>query len=817
MAIEQHMMDSIFMQGHRFIDLLNYVDYEDGIYCLADGSLGKIWVIKPVSCEGREGEFLETLSKNVEQLIKSLPQGQLACQFIVQVCRDTHERQREYQCYQELGTVDNSFMASKLHHLTGLARDIQVLVTIRYFPQWNRKSWLGGEQNIEFMLKNHQEDFKKIFLHMEHVLLSAQIIAVELNQDQLVHWLYRVLNPRRSQLIRQLTVSEDVSLREQVLFNEPEVTGEGLIVEGQHMRVISLKELPGETQPGMFTRELYEGLRYCVLDSAPSMMMVINLTVPPASESINRLNWHKSFAFMHQNNWLGDKSIEVQEKKKELDSTIARLYREGERIVHARCHVIIVAPGIDELQKSTDVLINAFSRLQCQAFVETMIGASLFLTCLPLGFDPYYERYIKRVKRLTSPNAADMLPFYGSFPGTRTPAAIYLNRRGEMVWLDFFDSNINPHAVVVGASGAGKSFFMNDFILQHERLGAHFFVLDKGDSYRKINEILKGNYVRFDLNSPVTINPFAHEPTPENLSFLQSLLCQMACGGDERDRLSREEEGLLQKAVILTYERHQGEIILSDVVKTLNDSAFNDEFGINSIMGPTLALRLTPFTKRGPYGGFFDGPNQFEIKGSFTVFELANLSSYSDLQVVVLLNLMFFMTNFVSAPAMRPLRKYLLIDEAWSLLKVKNTADFITNAFKTFRKYRCCVTAITQELADLTRQESGLAIIANASNKIFLKQEPALIDLLKDKLSFDVPILESLKSLETVRGKFSEAFVMTDESKGVVRLYADPMLYWAANSQARDNEYLHQQSQQFSGDLLKAVEKCAKEYPYGLS
>jgi aspartyl-tRNA synthetase len=34
---------------------------------------------------------------------------------------------------------------------------------------------------------------------------------------------------------------------------------------------------------------------------------------------------------------------------------------------------------------------------------------------------------------------------------------------------------------------------MNDFIVQNERLGAHFFVLDKGDSYKKLCAILGGS------------------------------------------------------------------------------------------------------------------------------------------------------------------------------------------------------------------------------------------------------------------------------------------------------------------------------------
>ena len=129
-----------------------------------------------------------------------------------------------------------------------------------------------------------------------------------------------------------------------------------------------------------------------------------------------------------------------------------------------------------------------------------------------------------------------MLPLYGSVKGTKTPAQMYLNRRGETVFWDFFDSNTNPHAIIIGASGAGKSFFVNDFILQNARSDAHFFVLDKGDSYKKLCSILGGQYVRFDLNNPVTINPFLKEPDPEHIAFLVTVLSAMCSGGDEREQ-----------------------------------------------------------------------------------------------------------------------------------------------------------------------------------------------------------------------------------------------------------------------------------------
>ena len=75
---------------------------------------------------------------------------------------------------------------------------------------------------------------------------------------------------------------------------------------------------------------------------------------------------------------------------------------------------------------------------------------------------------------------------------------------------------------------------------------------------------------------------------------------------------------------------------------------------------------------------------------------------------------------------------------------------------------------------------------------------------------------EQEASVETQKGKFSEAFLISDSSRGVIRLVPDPFLYWVATSDAKDNEYLENKVQQCEGNYLEALSACAKERPYGL-
>ena len=838
-------LESFFEEGMSFTELLPYFSYENGFFVLKDGSLGQAWEVSLIESETKSLTHLEQLAQMIEGIIIRLPENMLSCQFVLICDEDFDDRLQGYTNL--FKSFDNEIVKacsqSKLEHLnlgkagffeqhtgTYSAKRIRCFFTIRYFPSWVRTSfgdkvqfYFTGKNRIEEKLSNdflvNCQSITRFSDVVEGVFKGCEIKYNKLNEEQLHRLLYKLLNPKRAKTLPMPVFRENESLVDQLLYNCPKASLEGFEFEGQLFRVITLKELPLNTETGMFTAELTRGTRFSMLDLLKDFIMVINFYIPKQEEAIRRIKMQKSFAFMQRFTYFGDKSIEASEKKEELDSVIRETFSQGHKIIYPRIHFIVSESTKEKCETSIANILNVLSRMGCEGLKEEIIASSLFLSCLPLCFDHYYEKFIKRTRRMISSNLSDMLPLYGSVKGTPTPAQVYLNRRGELVSWDFFDSNTNPHAIIIGASGAGKSFFVNDFILQNARLDTHFFVLDKGDSYRKLCNILGGQYIRFELNNPVTINPFLKEPDAEHLAFLVTVLSEMCSGGDERERLYREQEGVLQKAILAAYEERKNkdeEVVLSDVVDKLKSHACNRRLGIGESIGLKLALKLTPFTREGQYGKFFDGKNQFNLGTKFTVFELGNLSSHSDLQLVVLLNIMYFITNFVSSSEMKPKRKFLLIDEAWSVLRMKNTAEFITNSFKTYRKYHCSCLAITQEIVDLIGKECGIAIQANAANKVFLKQEPNVVDSLKTFASLTEKEIELLKSVETQKGKFSEALIISDTSRGIIRLVPDPFLYWLATSDARDNEYLENKVQKLNNKYLEALLECAKEYPYGL-
>ncbi|MCK4326839.1 hypothetical protein KAW55_08820, partial [bacterium] len=260
---------------------------------------------------------------------------------------------------------------------------------------------------------------------------------------------------------------------------------------------------------------------------------------------------------------------------------------------------------------------------------------------------------------------------------------------------------------------------------------------------------------------------------------------------------------------VVAYKQHnrQQEITLSEVASAIESQGQE---------GKKIAITLSNFLKDGPYGGFFDGQNEFDLQGKFIVFELGALSTSKDLQVVMLLNIMYYLTNRVSAEEVRGTRQFLLIDEAWSLLNTHNTSKFLEHAFRTFRKYGCCVIAITQQTQDFMATTAGNAILANAPNRIYLKQLPEVVASMQVNLDLSDTDVRILKSLDTVKGKFSEALIKAGNAGGVVRLVSDPTSYWLYTTDPKDERYLREKLAESGNDLEKAIQIAGKEFPNGI-
>src|SRR5207247_2435880 len=104
------------------------------------------------------------------------------------------------------------------------------------------------------------------------------------------------------------------------------------------------------------------------------------------------------------------------------------------------------------------------------------------------------------------------------------------------------------HTMILGRTGAGKSFLLNFLITNLQKYNPHTFIFDLGGSFESLTQLFGGSYVRVGLSSPnFRINPFSLPHTKENLDFLALFVKVLLQGAVPVDLSPTEERDIYQQ------------------------------------------------------------------------------------------------------------------------------------------------------------------------------------------------------------------------------------------------------------------------------
>ncbi len=437
--------------------------------------------------------------------------------------------------------------------------------------------------------------------------------------------------------------------------------------------------------------------------------------------------------------------------------------------------------------------LSYFRNLNSSEGLEESLGAfKVFKTCIPMA-----NTTLARPKRMKTDNLADFLPIYANYEGgSHKPLCIFRNRDKALVNYDpFYPKLLNFNTLVTGSSGSGKSFLNNLILLQSLKENPMTFIIDIGGSYRKLCKTLGGQYV--DVSppsseecSPVTINPFfiggtplkgdskeekKTKPSPRKIKFLLALL-ESILVDEEGDKLPKLEKALLEEQINILYSTVNNPT-LSDFKKLLK-GAGNDSLNQFSKM-------LYSWTGDSPYGQLLDKKDSFNMESNFVVFDLKGLSSYPDLQAVMILIITDFILEKIESGSdeIKKRKKRILLDECWELLKSKSSSHFMEYCVRTLRKTGSGITFITQGVEEIASHPIGSAILGNTATKFVLMQKGDL-GILQKNLKLNSQEMNLVSSLQSKKGEYSGSFMVVGDDKAVVRIYPSDMEYKIANSEA---------------------------------
>ena len=328
--------------------------------------------------------------------------------------------------------------------------------------------------------------------------------------------------------------------------------------------------------------------------------------------------------------------------------------------------------------------------------------------------------------KFNSSPLSSFFPFT-SFDLTSDTGILYgINRHNSsLVLFDRFGLT-NYNSVTFATSGAGKSYSIKLEILRSLMFGSEVIVIDPEREYEYLAEATGGRFFNISLSSEHHINPFdlpppAADEDPGDVLRSQIVhligLFRLMLNG-----LTPEEETIIDQAVRETYA-------LKDITEhsdfsKLEAPLLSDfEMVLAGMNGSTsLISRLQKYTS-GTWSGFMNQPTNVDINQKFVVFSLRDMED--ELKTIA----MFIVTNYIwSAIRRRLIKRLLVIDEAWWMMKSEDTASFLFSLAKRGRKYYLGIATITQDVDDFLRSPYGVPMITNSSLQFLMKQSPTAID-----------------------------------------------------------------------------------------
>ncbi|MEL6264598.1 MAG: type IV secretion system protein TraC [Pseudomonadota bacterium] len=395
---------------------------------------------------------------------------------------------------------------------------------------------------------------------------------------------------------------------------------------------------------------------------------------------------------------------------------------------------------------------------------DRYIPLPLLINAMPLGLCRKSVADLGRFRTMTTEHVGCFVPVYAAWQGTPTPVITPIARDGTLMGFDLFDSPTNYNAVVAAGSGSGKSFLLQLMIRNYLACGSKVWVIDVGGSYRNLCERLDGEYIDF-ADRAISMNPFSLiTDWDDEQDLLQNLLGAMA---SQCEPLTDIQRAGLSACLAEVWKAKGASGVIDDLIEALSadpDQRVRD-----------VAKQLYEFSSMGIYGRYFAGSASVSFTNAFTVVELGALQGRAQLQRIVLLQLIFQIQQAMTKLP-REKKKLLFIDEAWELLTDGEVGRFIENGYRRFRKHAGAMVIATQSLGDLFAKSVGVAIADNSAHKLLLQQGADTIDRVvkEGQLSLPAGAVDLLKSVRSVRGRYSEVFFHTQAGMGIGRIVVDP-------------------------------------------
>ncbi|EDO8226953.1 TraC family protein [Campylobacter jejuni] len=779
------------MQRYKFSDFLPYMSYDSQkeYYINNDNSFGTVFLCSPRIRMG------ESTAVAVEEMLGKLPEN-MFIQFTLFGSKNIKDLV-EYWKYMHLERADRE--NNEL-----LFKAIKNMGEFYY-----SKTKEGISNSMATRLKNYyllvsiksnsEEDVISYKHILKNILTSNNFSPVVAEPEVLKPMLYELFNGNHD--INNIpNYDRTCYLNRQVIMPTTEmlIKDDELKIDGRSFISLTPQSFPQEAHIADFGEKLGDYISRALDNNQFKDTFLITASVCALSKKKTaRVKGNHSMLLTQK--WSENIFRQFAAARKESVSILERIDNQKEKLYAFDLNVIVSGDNYDEASLNASTIISYWNKGGGKAIVlDEALGIHQLnlIASLPMGINKEYMFDITAKYRSMFPDQiSQFIPLEADFK-LNIPNLILFSRRAQIAGLDLFVSNSNYNAYLVATSGAGKSVLLNMLAFNSYARNDRIFIIDQDNSFSKLCDTIDGKYLALDPLQPISFNPFSGLKNNDRESFMDDLnylsdLIYMLGSSKNQDRALEDEKLIKAKTQAIMEELFlsKGNTMevtdIRDELAKVDDQRFRD-----------FADQLRPFCKEGIYGKYFNGPCEFNIEKEFIVTEFKGLEGHNDLRDPLIMLLIYHINQLMYMSSDRKSRIQIIIDEAHRFLgKNPKMDDFIEQAYRRARKYDASVIIATQGFDDIYNAKdgglsrAGTVIINNSAYKIFMKQTETSVNMLikSEVFSLSETDKEILRSIMTLKGEYSELFLMTpDDVKLPYRLVMDKYFYYLTTTDPKD-------------------------------
>jgi len=504
-------------------------------------------------------------------------------------------------------------------------------------------------------------------------------------------------------------------------------------------------DLPGSVSSHSRYEKLSTDRSDCLLSFASPVGLLLScnhiynqyLFIDNSDENLTK--FEKSARNMHS---LARYSRANQINKEWIEKYLNEAHSYGLQSIRAHFNVMCWSESPSELKQLKNDTGSALALMECKPRHNTTDTATLYWAAIPgnAGDFPSEESFYTFIEP-----ALCFFTEETNYKNSPSPFGIKMADRltGKPIHLDISDLPMkqgiitNRNKFILGPSGSGKSFFTNHMVRQYYEQGAHVLLVDTGNSYQGLCELIRGKtkgedgvYFTYTEEHPIAFNPFYTDDgifDIEKRESIKTLILTLWKRDDEPPK--RSEEVALSNAVSGYIEQIRRssqfpsfngfyEYVKDDYQKVLEVKKVREkDFDIANFLNV-----LEPYYKGGEYDYLLNSEKQLDLLSKrFIVFEIDAIKDHKILFPIVTIIIMEVFINKMRR--LKGIRKLILIEEAWKAIAKEGMAEYIKYLFKTVRKFFGEAIVVTQEVDDIIQSPIVKeSIINNSDCKILLDQ-----------------------------------------------------------------------------------------------